>query len=291
MDLLKMVEELVELKEKARQTEYDLMEKLRNLFVNLQFEMKQEKIQERSAWGTPQEELENVYYPVLNVPTGFIKEDEKYVRNCANALNHTYILKDEAGMEVYIDEYAIYRWYISNSKGVIKLPDNMVKSVTYKIAICNETYKFKREFEYEDMLQKISKGKIEQASNPLKDYSRYASANKDYEELLRALGVDEPIISLGKILTSKISEIKLNDQLVAHYECENRAIKNSRWYESSTWSFRFDKVPFVETSINVEIYYQGNMLLKKQKFTWIEIQDPKFKKGFTFNEAIELIKE
>ena len=40
MDLLKMVEELVELKEKARQTEYDLMEKLRNLFVNLQFEMK-----------------------------------------------------------------------------------------------------------------------------------------------------------------------------------------------------------------------------------------------------------
>ena len=291
MDLLKMVAELVELKEKVRQTEYNLMEKLRNLFVNLQFEMKQEKIQEWSGWGTPEEKLEKVYYPVLEVPKGFVKEDEKYVRNCANALNHTYILKDEAGTEVYINEYAVYRWHISNSNGVIRLPSNMVEFVTYKITICSETYKFKREFEYEDMLQKISKGKIDRTSISSKEYYKYTLVNQKYEDLLRYLGVDKPIISLGEILTSKTSEIKLRDQLVAKYECENRVIKNSCWYESSTWSFRFDKVPFVETTINVEIYYHGNMLLKKQKYTWVEIQDPKFKKGFTFKEAIELIKQ
>lgn len=288
MDLLKMVQKSIQLKEEARQTEANLREILRNLFVELQFEVCQKGLQEETFSGSRQVK---VYYPVLEVPKGFVKVDEKYVQKYANSWNHIYTLKGENGIKVDIDEDAIYRCYISNFNGQIRLPGNIVEYVTYKITISGETYKFEREFEYEDMLYRISKGKVGRASISRKDSCRYTLVNKTYENFIRILGAEEPIVSLGKIVTSKINEVKLNSHLVAKYEFKNRVIKEFYKYKSSIWSFGFKEVLVVETLVKVKIYYQGDKLLEEKKFKWMEIKEPKFRKGVAFKEALELIKE
>lgn len=68
-------------------------------------------------------------------------------------------------------------------------------------------------------------------------------------------------------------------------------IKRLNWYKSSIGSVCFREVLVIESLVNVKMYYQGNILLEEKKFKWREIVEPKFRRGFTFKEAMELIEK
>lgn len=295
MELLKMVEECKKINEEARKVTEDLKTSLRNQFVDLRFEIKLVEIEERSSFcRSGKDRLDTVYYPILEVPKGYIKENEKYVRECLNALNHIYTLKDETGTQVEIEEHAIYQKDMYNTtKGRITIrPFNMVsKIISYKIKVSGETYKFERKYEYEAMLQMILKRKLGRAKYWESDQTKtYSSANKKFEELIKSFGEDKKVISLNEIVKSKITELNLNDYLVAKFKYTKIEIERSGWISNSIFGVYICEIPFVCNEVNVQIYYRGDKILNEQDFKWAEIKEQRLKKGITLQEAIELIK-
>ena len=294
MDLLNMVENYKKVNEEARKVTYETMRTLRTLFVDLPFEMKQVEVQEPAVWDSRQQVTRKIYYPVLSVPEGYNKVQEEYERRGGNGFNHKYLLTSEAGPQVVVSENTHFIYYFRNSsKGIINFPFNIVDSeVFYKLTIEGEDYKFTRTFEDEEMLEMISGKELEKATSSFprcKEYS-YQKSEKEYTEFLTAIGVTEIAFPLSKLVHSKCNEITLNPWFKAQIEIlfDEEAI--STWFEDEFWNTRIENMLYSRVTVNMKLY-AGGVNITSKSFKWYEVKDKKYKKGITFQEAIELIKE
>lgn len=109
MELFEKTQELKKLKEDMIQTNTEILEIL-NGFLNLQYQTKLIRagyLERQEEW---KEEIA-IYYPELTVPAGFSKEDERYLRNYANRIEHQYTLVDEKGRKILVF-YKIYKFLL-----------------------------------------------------------------------------------------------------------------------------------------------------------------------------------
>ena len=209
-------------------------------------------------------------------------------------MNHKYLLTSEEGPQVVVSENTYYIYYFENtSKGIINFPFNIVSSeVSYEVTIEGEVYKFRRTFEHEDMVAIISGKELEKAISSFtrcKEHS-YQKAEKEYTEFLTAIGITEIAFPLSKIVDSKCNEITLNSYFKAKIEVLFDEESVCTWFENEFWHTRIDNMLYSRVTVNMNLY-AGGVKITSRSFKWYEVKDKKYKKGITFQEAIELIKE
>ena len=90
MNLFEKVVKVKEVREKVKQEEKELRESLYSKFVNLPYQLKEVEADYDSEYYSPIDSTIEVYYPILNTPEGFKKEDEKFYREYSNCINHEY---------------------------------------------------------------------------------------------------------------------------------------------------------------------------------------------------------
>ncbi len=211
MELFEKTQELKKLKEDMIQTNTEILEIL-NGFLNLQYQTKLIRagyLERQEEW---KEEIA-IYYPELTVPAGFSKEDERYLRNYANRIEHQYTLVDEKGRKILVYEDAVF--VRGNAKKdenknevarlVLKKSYIISESIFYIFKIDGENFHFSRNFSFEDMLEQL-------LGEQHVDYSDSNAAcneksEKDYEKFLESLDVKkEKIIPLKNIIKFKERE-------------------------------------------------------------------------------------
>ncbi len=161
MELFEKTQELKKLKEDMIQTNTEILEIL-NGFLNLQYQTKLIRagyLERQEEW---KEEIA-IYYPELTVPAGFSKEDERYLRNYANRIEHQYTLVDEKGRKILVYEDAVF--VRGNAKKdenknevarlVLKKSYIISESIFYIFKIDGENFHFSRNFSFEDMLEQL----------------------------------------------------------------------------------------------------------------------------------------
>ncbi len=296
MDVLKKVEEYEQVNKKARKLEEELSENLWKQFIDLPFKMQKIEIQESSAWRIKEVKevkgvWQNVYYPELDVPEGY-KKEEKYVKLLENGIKHQYTLKDKEGRKIIILENATYdNCIIHTIKGRIEVPFSIAgKRITYEISISNTKYTFKRDFEYTDMFLIIS-GKEEEKAKYNIHLNTYSEINKKYEEFLLALGLSKETTSLGDIVNSKCGEIMLGRELKAEIKISCTDYYMGTWFKNQFWSVYINRMTYYEICVELRLFSIGGLSLREDKFTWYELKNKSHRKGITLQEAIKLIKE
>ena len=293
MDLFEKVKEVSELIEKANKSKEELMFLLTSQFVELPYKMKKiEADYEKHLNG--KQNIIKVYYPVLEVPTGFAKKNETFCREFANCVRHEYTLKNEEGREVQIKEKVAFdKTLYKSDKGIIVLEDYITsESINYCISISSERYNFARKILYKDMLEQILEG--DKTARLKEDYySRtYQNAETKYEQFLKKLGAIGKITTLEELRESNQEEIQITPTIKAKLEiCSNRRTGNI-WLINPKFSVRLDNVKNLYILAEVQPYLNETIKLEKRKYEYFKLkEEEKWWKGITLEEAIKIIEE
>lgn len=293
MDLFKKVKEVSELVEKANKAKEELMSLITSQFVQLPYKMQMIEADYKEHINEKQNII-RVYYPVLDVPTGFVKENEKFYREYANCVMHEYTLKDEEGREVLIQEHGTFvKSMYKSDKGIIELEDYIAsESIKYWITISAKRYNFVRKILYKDMLEQIL-GIDKTARIKGSYYSKiYQNAEAAYEKFLKELGATNKLPTLEELYESKQNEIQITQEIKAKLEmCSNRRT-DSIWLENPKFSVRLNNLNTLHVLVEIQPYLNEAIKLEKRRYEYFKLKnEEKLQEGITLEEAIKIIEE
>lgn len=294
MKLLKKEQEVKEAREKANQLEKELIDSLRNQFVDLPYELKEVEtnyLGDRSSINRIK-----VYYPILNTSAGFRKENEKFYRFYANCLSHEYTLIDEEGNEIKIIENVTFKdklYKDESEETYISLDFYIIGEVIeYRIKILEEVHTLKRNFDYKQLLNEIV-GK-ENIARYMDRFSinTYNQAEEQYQKFLKELGIkDEPptLKELAKNVGEK--EIQITDLIKAVISTEvDIGYQDCIWLTNPKYNVRLQYVKYYKTTIKVKPYLSKTIEIAEKEFCYSEIEnEEELRKGKTLDEIIELL--
>lgn len=291
MELFEKLKEFKEVDEKAQKLNGELKEFILSKFVKLRYEM--QAVEACYSYEVSNERIKG-YYPVLDLPEGFVKENETFIRNYANQVIHKYTLIDKQNQKVKIEEVACFESTIYDTKkGKMFLDFSIVSGVVeYKITISEVNYHFKRNFDYEEMIEQVVIGTTLNGV----DYNErggYNKVEKNYEEYLEALGKTGEITSLKDIVEYSQKEMQITPSLVAKFEINKKPGSELVWMKNSQFRIGI-KVITIQYLVKVKVIIPGKTEhLSEKEYRYIELYDNKemFENGMTLHEAIQLIKE
>lgn len=142
----------------------DLYDEIYNTFVNRQCNMKEVEIVYRPTKleALDSSKIINLYFPVLTIPEGYVKEGEEFFRVLVKGINHKYKLRDEQGETIEILEcanigYKLYK--VTNS--CEELQTSIIHpNVNYSVKFGEEEYYYQRIFNYGEMFNQIFNDKV-----------------------------------------------------------------------------------------------------------------------------------
>lgn len=294
MDFLKKEQDVQEAMERAKQLKNELINSLRNQFVALPYELKEIEVDFEGVMFEGKKI--KVYYPILNNPKGYKKENERFYRKYANGIKHEYTLIDEEGRKVTILEYAtfenkLYKDKLENTHMYLNfyIADNFIE---YYISMFVENYTFKREFNPKQLLNEIiGKENIVRYEDHL-GRKEYSQIEEEYQKFLKVLGIKHEIPTL-KVLANTTNEkkIQITESISAiisteieedHYHCI--------WLNNPKYSVRLDDVKYYKTTIKVKPYLNNTIKMEEREFCYAELEnEAELRKGKTLDEIIELL--
>lgn len=211
MDILKKVKEYDELEKKKNRIICEVNDFMASQAEKMTIHVKEIEIErnyEEILASKDYRETRICYYPVLDLPTGYIKENEVFYLDEEARLFHEYVLKDKNNRKFKITENAhTSEWNISNDYRVYSNLVNflLITEIEYIIDGTIPKFSAKRKFDYEEMLYRA----LELRNLKIKDSSeitRYEKAEKSYKEYVKRL-IEECN------LREKISEFEISKHI------------------------------------------------------------------------------
>lgn len=293
MGLFKSVEKFRSLEEDLKKRDSKIKEELLSKFVNLKYQMQEVEAgyinRTYIKLGEDPAEKVKVYYPILDLAEGFSKSEDMFFRNCANEIVHTYTLTNSEGSKVQIEERATFVWGIyEESEFFMKVIPNIAsEGINYKINISESSYKFYREFTYQEMIERIvgSKDVIFATDKVL------LTDQEAYEKYIRALGKVEDIVSLKDLVTSSQEKIQITPTLIAEVSIKQDEKKEIVWYQigNNQVCVRFN-IPYTLSSVTLHTKTTDGVSLGVQKFKHSQFNEG-FKDKLTLSEVFQRMKK
>lgn len=296
MNLLKRVEEYKKVKKNIREIEQDLISSLKQNFVDLEYKMKRVEIKNGEQIEM-ELDLEPLFYPVLDVPKGYSKEEEQYTKYWIHSLNHEYILKNQQNTKIKVVEHSNYidTIYSTRNDNRVILPCRIInQKIWYKITIDDEKFEFERHFDYKVMLEKIDNNEIGVAEYKLlPEMKSYERENQNYSRYIKQITNIEPgtVKSLKEIINSNCNQMKLGCNFIAKIETKQHIKQRDIRFENGCWSACINNIQYIQNSVWLEIYSIKGRSISKKAFLWYELIEKEYEKGLTFEEAVKLVKE
>ncbi len=294
MDLLKKEQEVKEAKEKANQLERELINSLRSQFVDLPYELKEIEADYEGVMFEGKKK--KVYYPILNIPEGYKKENERFYREYANGIKHEYTLVDEEGEKVTILEYAPFGndLYKDESENTHMRLDFYItrELIEYHISMFVEEYTLKRKFNKKQLLNEIiGKENIVRYEDHLRG-KEYSQTEEEYQKFLKDLGIKYEPPTL-KVMSKNVGETKFkiteSISVVISKEIEEEYY-HCIWLNNPKYSVRLDNVKYYKTTIKVKPYFNNTIEMAEREFCYAELEnEEELRKGKTLDEIIELL--
>lgn len=294
MDLLKKEQEVKEAKEKANQLERELINSLRSQFVDLPYELKEIEADYEGVMFEGKKK--KVYYPILNIPEGYKKENERFYREYVNGIKHEYTLVDEEGEKVTILEYAPFEndLYEDESENTHMRLDFYItrELIEYHISMFVEEYTLKRKFNKKQLLNEIiGKENIVRYEDHLRG-KEYSQTEEEYQKFLKDLGIKYEPPTL-KVMAKNVGETKFkiteSISVVISKEIEEEYY-HCIWLNNPKYSVRLDNVKYYKTTIKVKPYFNNTIEMAEREFCYAELEnEEELRKGKTLDEIIELL--
>lgn len=268
MSLFEKIEELKKLNIRERQLEIELKDLIIRKFLRVAYKMELlELIRDDGS-------KVKVYYPVLDLPAGYVKKEEKLFWSpiLEHGMACTYILSNMQGKEIKIHETA----YFTNSfyDGKIKSDFNMInKDVKYHIAIQEKEYQFERSFDCIELLDQVLENKL------LNEYTYYSEEiyNQNetlYKEYIKVLGKEDDIDSLKEIAKTDKKELEISGNLLAKIRVTKTPIELTVWRKNSQVMVNIGNKPGYYVVIELRLVTSnGGMELNKKVFAYNELEN------------------
>lgn len=292
MDLFKSAVEVKQLSERVTNLKKELRDNLLKKFVNLPYEVKEVEADYDSEYYSPTDRTIKVYYPILNTPEGFKKENEKFYREYSNCINHEYTLKDSQGRKVIIWEQVIFNSNVYRSKKAhMSLNFNIPSpNIELKITISGEEYRFKRLVNQKRLIKEII-GKDDIAKYIgfwAKD--GYSYQEGEYNKLLETLGKTKEVPTLKELASGDVTKIEITDSISAIVEARVNETSDFIWLKNSMYSVAFENMLKYSVTIKIKPYLNETIKLEEQRFEYDELKnEDELRKGKTFDELVELL--
>ena len=287
MNLFEKVEELKGLRQKAKELDAKIGEHMLNQFVNLRYQM-QEIEAGYSEYYRMQSEKIKVYYPILDLAEGFSKRNDKFEREYANLIRHTYILRNSEGRDIQIKEEANFTSCIYDTDEVaIKVDAFMViKKIKYSINIVELSYEFYRKFTYQEILEQVvgSKDMIFTCEKIF-----LPTSQESYEKYIKALGKEEGISSLKDLVESSQNEIQITPTIMAEVNIKKEVKNEYIWYHSEKVGMRLN-IPYTLNTVTLQTKTIEGVSLGTQKYEYSEFNE-EFKTELTLSEVFQLMEK
>lgn len=288
MNLFEKVEEIKGLRQKAKELDAKIREDILNQFVNLRYQMQEIEVGYSEYYRMNPEKVK-VYYPILDLVEGFSKSNDKFEREYANLIIHTYTLKNSEGEKIQIKETSTFtRFIYENDKVAIKVDDPciVVVKIQYRINISELSYEFCREFTYQEMIEQVvdSKDMILTCKKIF-----LPTSQESYEKYIRALGKEEGISSLKDLVESSQNEIQITPTLIAKVSIGQEVKDMIVWYVSEKVAVRL-YIPYTLTTITLQTKTIDGVSLGTQKFEYSEFNE-EFKTELTLSEVFQLMEK
>lgn len=286
MNLFEKVGEVKECNEKANRLAKELKANLLKQFVELPYEIKKVEANYERTYSEDRDVIA-VYYPILNTPEGYKKEEEKFYREYLNCINHEYTLIDEEGRKVTIWEQAIFERLVYYSrKAYMNLKFYIAQSIEFKIEILGETYSFKKRLKKELIKEVIGKNDV----LTYNDGNEYDIQEKKYNKFLKLLDSTKNVPTLRELSIAHETEIQITDSISAIVEA--KVIEGTRdiWLENNMYSVRIEDMPTYSVTIKIKPYFNKTIELAEQRFDYEELEnEAELREGKTFDEIVEIL--
>lgn len=235
-----------------------------------------------------------IAYPVINVPIGYKKGNEKYTARDIG-LFHEYMLIGKGGIQIHIKESSLFEEeYIGEYPvGVKCVTICQHEGIEYKINIGKYEYKFTRYFSPNEIFQRLCEGKYNVAK-PWKCLTyNYEFMNRMYKNILGELGVSDTMKSLGYFVNSGCRLLKYNQDIKVKVVSVTRQEKERLMHFGNlAFEIVFFHMPVIEIDILMQFYDKNNHPILTHNFVWNELNDRKMKsikKGISLRNVKKLI--
>lgn len=292
MDLFERTVEVKQLSERVNNLKKELRDNLLKKIVNLPYEVKEVEADYNSEYYSSTDRTIKVYYPILNTPEGFKKENEEFYREYSNCINHEYTLTDSQGRKVIIWEQVIFNSNVYISKMAhMSLNFNVPSpNIELKITIAGEEYRFKRLINQEHLIKEII-GKDDIAKYIgfwVED--EYSYQEEKYNKLLETLGKTKEVPTLKELASVNVTRIEITDSISAIVEARVNETSSHIWLKNSMYSVSFANMITYSVTIKIKPYLNKTIKLEEQRFEYDELEnEDELRKGKTFDELVQLL--
>lgn len=289
MNLFEKVKEVKEYNEKANRLMKELKDNLLNQFVELPYEIKEVKVNYPSRAADDKDGMQKVYYPILDTPKEFKKEDEKFYREYINCINHEYTLIGEEGRIVTIQEHAMFENDVySSKKAFMRLDFYIVENIEFNIKILGENYSLEKSFNLKELIKKIIGPDDVASFSSLKIYDEQ---RKKYNEFLKDLGRTRRVPTLKKLANADKTEFQITDSIsaIAISSIKDKT-KATVWLKSSMYRVQLDDIQEYSIDILIKPYFKETFELVSRHFQYEELEnEEELRKGKNFDEIVQLL--
>lgn len=312
-DVVKALDKADEILEKAGKANEELLLLLRKRFIDIPYKVQKVKTK-GITFGS--DYYKEIYYPVLEEPEGFMKEDEKY-QLFGNSVFHDYTLKDGKGRKIKIGEKAKLKPELSaiyqSVRGGIYLKngvDIILETITYEIDILDRCYELSRKIPYQSMLEQIG-APDETLKVDLSFLEKENEANEEaYKQFINGLDVMKMLPSLKDMYKFdgrkfKISLLKKNSEDdknnledTLRIEIKHGIKEVTLVLENERLVVNLNKNVVVKT-ISIFFVYMGEYVEEVEKENRVDqkeyeysklLEEEKWKTGITLQEVIAILK-
>ena len=283
MDLFEKAVVIEKIKENAERRYEELRKDLRS-----QYQLKE--IEAKREYDT---DPIKVYYPILDTPEGFVKEDEKFYRKYANCVMHEYTLIDKDGKKATIlEELPFNGSFDDNKKYWLQLGFNISSSsIKYLINISGKKYKFAKKIKLNILIKQVI-GENDVA----KYYSTYRGREYEKEEakyikFLEGLSRTKEIVPLRELAKGSKTKIEISETFSANVE-SSVCVRNAEtiWLENGMYRIGLYDVKYFKKTVKIKPYYNNSIELAEVEFEYIEIEnEEELRKGKTLDELFEML--
>lgn len=288
MDLFEKVVVIEKIKENAERRYEELRKNLRSQFIDIPYQLKE--IEAKREYDT---DPIKVYYPILDTPEGFVKEDEKFYRKYANCVIHEYTLIDKDGKKATIlEELPFNRSFDDNKKYWLQLGFNISSSsIEYIINISGKKYKFARKIELDILIkQVIGENDVAKYDGTYRGHE-YEEEEGKYIKFLEGLSRTKEIVPLKELAKGSKTKIEISETFSANVE-SSECVRNAEtiWLENGMYRIGLYDVKYFVRTVKIKPYYNNSIKLEEVEFEYIEIEnEEELRKGKTLNELFEML--
>lgn len=281
---MNIIDSVLNLETKKKEIEnsiHKLGDEVFKAFINVPYEVIKIPNKDYSSILKKEEE----YFPVLNIPNGYTKENEEFKHTIGFpkvCLRHSYILKNEAGISIEIIEEARLRNIIYIDNGYITLNFFIpTSSINYNVRINSIKYVFSRDFKNIDILNSIVNDKTATLVNYPFNMS-YKEAKNNYESFLDSIGRTKNIVPLNQLLEN--TKINITTGLDADVNVSKDLFKESSVkYKNPQFTVIITYNDYTRFSIDLKPYFCLGIKIEPQKYEYIQLEN-----GEYINEVISL---